>query len=66
MRKYTIIAKVDKHKFVKYRTNHIEKTISFLINKFGQVLYANIYYKTGENKGLQFASWGKNKGLVKN
>lgn len=66
MRKYTIIAKVDKTKFVKYRTNHIQKTIDFLIKKFGDVYYANIYYKTGINKGLQLGSYGKNKGLILN
>ena len=66
MRKYTIIAKVDKIKFVKYRTNHPQKTIDFIKKKFGDVLYANIYFKTGLNKGLQFGSYGKKKGLVIN
>lgn len=63
-RKYVIIAKVEKDKFVKYRTNNIEKTIAFIIQKYGNCLFANIFYKRGVNKGSQFASWGKNKGLI--
>jgi hypothetical protein len=63
-RKYVIIAKVERDKFVKYRTNNIEKTIAFIKQKYGNCLFANIFYKRGTNKGLQFASYGKNKGLV--
>ena len=63
-RKYVIIAKVDKDIFVKYRTNNIEKTIAFIKKKYGNCLFANIFYKRGINKGSQFGSWGKNKGLI--
>lgn len=65
-RKYVIIAKVGQEKFVKYRTNHIEKTIAFIKQKYGDCLFANIFYKRGVNKGIKYGSWGKHKGLVLN
>ena len=65
-RKFVIIAKVDKDKFVKYRTSNIYKCIEFITKKYGNCLFANIFYKRGELKGKQYGSWGKNKGLVLN
>lgn len=58
-RKYAVIAKVGKDKFVKYRTSHPEKSLNFLINKFKTVFWANWYERKTER---QFLSWGKNTG----
>lgn len=63
-RKYVLIAKVGHERFVKYRTNNIQKTIAFITQKYGNCLFANIFYKRGSNKGIKYGSWGKHKGLV--
>lgn len=66
-RKFVIIAKVNDYgawTFVKYRTNHIEKTLQFINTKFNYTLaYANIYSNRGENIREQIGSYGKKKGL---
>jgi hypothetical protein len=62
-RKYTVIAKISSEKFVKYRTNYPEKIIPFLQAKFGACLYANFYFKSGDQKGQIAGTWGKNKGF---
>lgn len=62
-RKYVIIAKVNADKFVKYRTNKIDNCLQFIKKKFNNLLYANIYYKTGDQAGKQYASYGSKKGL---
>lgn len=62
-RKYTAVAKISADRFVKYRTNYPEKLINFLQGKFGGCLYANFYFKSGENAGQIAGTWGKNKGF---
>lgn len=69
-RKFVIIAKVKDYGafiFVKYRTNHIDKTLNFINQKFNQsMMYANIYSNRGLNIREQVGSWGSKKGLQMN
>jgi len=63
-RKFIIIAKVSNESFVKYRCNDIENCIKFIRSKFIDFRYANIFSKTGVNKGKLLFTYGKHKGLV--
>jgi hypothetical protein len=62
-RKFVIIAKVGNDNFVKYRCNDIENCIKFIRNKYLDFRYANIFSKTGINKGKMLFTYGKHKGL---
>jgi len=62
-RKYVIIAKINNTNFVKYRSNNIENTILFIKNKYNDFRYANIFAKSGVNKGMLLFTYGKIKGL---
>jgi hypothetical protein len=67
-KKYIIIAKCrfnNVDTFVKYRTNHIEKTIAFIDAKFNySLMWANIYSNRGHSIRDQIGSYGKKKGLM--
>ena len=56
-----IITKVDNNKFVKYHSNNLDSFFKFLINKFPQARYSNIYDKKTKN---QIGNWTSKKGLV--
>lgn len=58
--KYIVIAKVP-GKFVKYRTNHTDKFIKFLVKKFPGACWANFYKR--DTRAI-FATWGNKKGLI--
>lgn len=59
---YSIIIKVDDHKFVKYRTNNLQNFFTkFLLNKYPLSRFANIYDKKTKK---QIGSWGSRKGLI--
>jgi hypothetical protein len=52
---------------VKYRFNNKEKFVEFLMKKYPNVCWCNIYAKDingGKNKGLLLFLWGKNKGFT--
>lgn len=49
----------------KHWTNNINVWIFRIAPRYN-FYWINFYYNTGENKGQQFASWTKNKGLFTN
>ena len=61
-RKFVIIAKSSAGNFVRFRTNNINKTLTFLIDKY-QIYFANIFSNKGTNRGLLIYTYGKKKGL---
>lgn len=56
-----IITKVDNDKFVKYHSNNLDSFFKFLLVKFPQARYSNIYDKKSKK---QVGSWTNKKGLV--
>lgn len=62
-RKFVIIAKVSNDNYVKYRANDIENCIKFIKTKYTDFRFANIFAKTGVNKGKLLFTYGKLKGL---
>ena len=59
-RKFVIIAKVGNTMFVKYRCNDIENCIKFILNKYPDFRFANIFNKITR---IQINSYTKYKGL---
>jgi hypothetical protein len=59
-RKFSIIAKVGNTTFVKYRCNNIDNCIKFILNKYPDFRYANIFNKLTR---VQINSYTKLKGF---
>jgi len=64
-RKFVIIGKVDKDKFVKYRCNDLTKLFEFLLKEFPGLLFVNVFSNKGAGKGVMLYTWGRKKGLEK-
>jgi len=63
-RKFVVIAKVDAYVFVKYRCNDLENFFKrFLLVKYPQARFANVYCNKGSQKRLLLYTWGNKKGL---
>lgn len=56
-----IITKVDNDKFVKYHSNNLDSFFKFILSKFPQARYSNIYDKKSKK---QIGNWTSKKGLV--
>ena len=62
-KQYCIIAKIDSINFVKYRSDNLDNFFNFLIKKYPNVRYANIFSNKGVNENKLIYTWGKIKGL---
>jgi len=62
-KKFTAIAKADTNTFVKYRYNDFNKFLVFILRKFPQTYYINIFSNKGSDKNKLLFTWGKHKGL---
>lgn len=62
-KQYCIIAKIDSINFVKYRSDNLDNFFIFLIKKYPNVRYANIFSNKGVNENKLIYTWGKIKGL---
>jgi hypothetical protein len=56
-----IITKVDNNKFVKYHSNNLDSFFKFLLKKFPEARFSNIYDKKSRK---QIGTWTNKKGLV--
>jgi len=61
MKKYKVIAKVGKEKFVKYNVNNLVLFTKFLDRQFPDWRYFNVFRYTKDSAGEQLASFTKNK-----
>ena len=62
-KKFVTISKIGKDQFVKYRVNDLYNFTKFIVNKYPEFRYSNIFSNTGSNKGQLIYTFGKNKGL---
>lgn len=62
-RKFVAIAKANKTDFVKYRFNDFNKFLAFILRKFPETYYINIFSNKGADKNKLVYTWGKKKGL---
>ena len=58
---FAIITKVDNDTFVKYNSNNLDSFFKFLLKKFPNARYSNIYDKKSRK---QVGNWTNKKGLV--
>jgi hypothetical protein len=56
-----IISKVDNYTFVKYHSNNLDSFFKFLLKKFPNTRYSNIYEKKSKK---QVGTWTNKKGLI--
>lgn len=63
-KKFCIIAKVGVNQFVKYRSSNLDNFFSFLLKKYGDVYYANVFSNVGVDENKLIYTYGKHKGLV--
>jgi hypothetical protein len=56
-----IITKVDNNKFVKYHSNNLDSFFKFLLKKFPEARFSNIYDKKTRK---QIGTWTNKKGLI--
>lgn len=62
-KKFVTISKIGNDKFVKYRCNDLNNFTKFIVNKYPEFRFSNIFSNTGTNKGMLIYTFGKNKGL---
>mgnify|MGYP001278406396 CR=1 FL=1 len=60
MKKYKVIAKVEKDRFVKYNVNNLIAFASFLDKSFPLWTWFNVYKYTKDSSGVQLANFTKN------
>jgi len=60
MKKYRVIAKVEKDKFVKYKVNNLIMFTKFLDRKFSGWRWFNVYEYNKSHNGKQLASFTSN------
>lgn len=63
MKKFIVIAKIDNQKFVKYHTVYLDKFFIWLLKKYPNFRFANIY---DQSTKLQIGNFTKKTGIIKN